>query len=423
MQYTNFKYKTDKCRILNTWFFSSHFNDIPLYFRQPKSQRWCFTRQPAASCASATTVTTTRRNPPPTDPFLMAPPTAATIVAGPFLAAAGALEREKLKLQASIVRTLAECTPGWAGVRAADVDVTHVGGAMTNLIFAVTKPEGENADVLIRIYGEGTDSFFVRHEETRLFELLSSKNIGVKLLGEFGNGRVEKLLTGSVCTRKQIRQPELSAQIARKMHEFHHIDVDIDRAPRILSEIHRLLEVARKKCTGAKFQGVDLAGVAQSIQELEGILAEVPSPLVLSHNDLQYGNIMNTETGVVLIDFEYTSYNPRGYDLGNHFCEWMYDYHRTVNPHLADFAKYPTAEQQRHFCRAYLSAELGDDARVSDEAVEALRREANAYSLAAHLFWGIWGFIQASQSEIDFDFLAYGQCRYDAFVSRVTFKS
>ncbi|TYZ58651.1 hypothetical protein PybrP1_009238 [[Pythium] brassicae (nom. inval.)] len=337
----------------------------------------------------------------------MAPPSAATtVVAGPFLAAVGALEKEKLKLQASIVRTLVECTPGWDGVCAADVDVTHVGGAMTNLIFAVTKHDGENADVLIRIYGEGTDAFFVRHEETRLFELLSAQNIGVKLLGEFGNGRVEKLLHGATFTYKQMRQPALSAQIARKMREFHQLDVAIDRAPRYLSEPRRLLAIARKKCTAAKFQGVvDLDDVAASVEELEAVLADVPSPL-------------------------YTSYNPRGFDLGNHFCEWAFDYHKTVNPHLGDFAKYPTVEQQRAFCRAYLEAEVvgtGADsdrleAPVSDEAVDALRREANAYSLASHLFWALWGFIQAAQSEIDFDFLAYGKCRYDAFKSRVTFK-
>lgn len=345
------------------------------------------------------------------------------VIAGPFLAAVGALEKEKQKLHASIVKTLAECTPGWTDVSAEDINVDHLGGAMTNLIFAVSKPSGENPDVLIRIYGEGTDSFFVRREETRLFELLSSKDIGIKLLGEFSNGRAEKLIHGTTFTSKQMRQPELVAQIARKMCVFHHIDVDIDRTPRYLSETLRLLEVARKKCTGPQFQGVvDFDQYERDIKEMEQILDQVPSPIVLSHNDLQYGNIMKTEAGVVLIDFEYTSYNPRGYDLGNHFCEWAYDYHKTINPHAGDFSKYPSTEQQRAFCRAYLSEELGGDELVSDEAVETLRKEANAYSLSSHLFWALWGFIQAVQSEIDFDFLGYGKGRYDAFKSRVTFK-
>lgn len=353
----------------------------------------------------------------------MAFSTESKVIAGPFLAAVGALEKEKQKLHASIVKTLAECTPGWKDVNTDDINVDHLGGAMTNLIFAVSKPSGENSDVLIRIYGEGTDSFFARDEETRLFELLSSKNIGIKLLGEFRNGRTEKLIHGTTFTWKQMRQPALSADIARKMRVFHQLDVDIDRTPRYLNETQRLLEVARKKCTGQKFEGVvDFDEYAKDIKELERILDHVPSPIVLSHNDLQYGNIMKTEAGVVLIDFEYTSYNPRGYDLGNHFCEWAYDYHKTINPHLGDFTKYPTAEQQRTFCRAYLSGEHGDES-FSEEDVETLRKEANSYSLASHLFWALWGFIQAAQSEIDFDFLAYGKCRYDAFKSRVTLKN
>ncbi|KAG6956735.1 hypothetical protein JG687_00010419, partial [Phytophthora cactorum] len=48
----------------------------------------------------------------------------------------------------------------------------------------------------------------------------------------------------------------------------------------------------------------------------------------------------------------------------------------------------------------------GDENDVSENEVESLRLEANMYSLASHMFWAIWGYIQASQSTIDFDFLA-----------------
>lgn len=343
----------------------------------------------------------------------------ASVIVRPFLAAVGALEREKLKLHASIVATLAQSTPGWVNVNTDDVNVDSLGGAMTNLIFKVSKPSGENNEVLVRIYGEGTDSFFTRSDEMRLFQLLSDLDIGVGLLGEFRNGRVEKLIKGTTFTFKEMRQPEHSVAIARKMRHFHSLNADIDHQPKFLSEIKRLLDIARTKCIDDKFTDVvDFDRFALNVKELEALVGKVPSPLVLSHNDLQYGNIMQTENGVVLIDFEYSSYNPRGYDLGNHFCEWAYDYHKTINPHLGDFTKYPNAEQQRNFCRAYLE---GDDKQnVSDDEVEALRLEANTYSLATHLFWSLWGYIQASQSEIDFDFLGYATCRYQAFTKCLT---
>ncbi len=173
--------------------------------------------------------------------------------------------------------------------------------------------------------------------------------------------------------------------------------------------------------------------------ELEKLLPTVHSPLVLCHNDLQYGNIMkqngmhNGTQEVILIDFEYCSYNPRGYDIGNHFCEWAYDYHKAENAHLGDFSQYPTLQQQQMFCRAYLESsgsgksdsDSGSKLELvpTEEEVEALRQEANVYSMASHLFWSLWGFIQASQSEIDFDFVAYAKCRYQAFQTKCTLQN
>lgn len=71
------------------------------------------------------------------------------------------------------------------------------------------------------------------------------------------------------------------------------------------------------------------------------------------HNDLQEGNILMKENepsggrSLCLIDYEYCSYNYRGFDLANHFVEWTYDYtspkypHYTVNREL-----FPTKDQQ-----------------------------------------------------------------------------
>ncbi|MEQ2174744.1 hypothetical protein GOODEAATRI_011054, partial [Goodea atripinnis] len=50
---------------------------------------------------------------------------------------------------------------------------------------------------------------------------------------------------------------------------------------------------------------------------------------------------------LMLIDFEYSSYNYRGFDFGNHFCEWMYDYTYNKWPfYKVTPENYPTREQQ-----------------------------------------------------------------------------
>lgn len=59
---------------------------------------------------------------------------------------------------------------------------------------------------------------------------------------------------------------------------------------------------------------------------------------------------------IMLIDLEYASCNHRGFDLGNHFCEWATDF-QTSTPHRMDFSHWPSEQQQRAFCREYLEHE------------------------------------------------------------------
>ncbi|RLN20659.1 hypothetical protein BBO99_00007076, partial [Phytophthora kernoviae] len=59
-----------------------------------------------------------------------------SLLTRPYLTAVAAANKAKLKLQASTVVTLKQCIPTWADVNADSVDVEHLGGAMTNLIFA-----------------------------------------------------------------------------------------------------------------------------------------------------------------------------------------------------------------------------------------------------------------------------------------------
>lgn len=114
---------------------------------------------------------------------------------------------------------------------------------------------------------------------------------------------------------------------------------------------------------------------------------------------------INGTNELVVIDFEYAGYNPRGYDIVNHFCEWMYDYHGS-EPAKLQLKDYPSLEQQRSFLASYSS---------SAEDVEALRKEVDQWKMACHLFWALWGLIQASQSEIDFDYFGYSLQRIGAF--------
>lgn len=69
------------------------------------------------------------------------------------------------------------------------------------------------------------------------------------------------------------------------------------------------------------------------------------SDSVCSH--LSDGSIANGEPKLVLIDYEYCSYNHRGFDLANHFIEWAYEYTKADHPFYYErFEQYPTLEQK-----------------------------------------------------------------------------
>jgi choline/ethanolamine kinase len=125
-----------------------------------------------------------------------------------------------------------------------------------------------------------------------------------------------------------------------------------------------------------------------------------------------------TDDRVVLIDFEYCSYNHRGFDLANHFCEWAFDYSNPEYPHFfATESNYPSDKQKRSFVREYLKQwakqSLPDDGLNTEEQ---LLREADCYTLASHLLWTLWSIHNAFTSEITFGYWEYGKTRMDAYL-------
>uniref|UniRef100_UPI001CD86AD4 choline kinase alpha-like n=1 Tax=Solea senegalensis TaxID=28829 RepID=UPI001CD86AD4 len=152
------------------------------------------------------------------------------------------------------------------------------------------------------------------------------------------------------------------------------------------------------------------------------LLDSTHSPVVFCHNDCQEGNILllKNQNKLMLIDFEYSSYNYRGFDVGNHFCEWMYDYNCDEFPYFrVNTEAFPAKTQQLHFIEHYLREFDGDFEELSEEEQTKLKQEmyleVNRFSLASHFFWGLWSIVQAQLSTIQFGYLDYALARFDAY--------
>ncbi|KAL2894423.1 putative choline kinase 3 [Bienertia sinuspersici] len=272
------------------------------------------------------------------------------------------------------------------------IEVKRLSGAMTNEIFEIFWPN-EKVDVhhrkvLVRVYGEGVEVFFNRDDEIRTFESLSYH-------------------------ADDLRDPEISALIAVKMREFHSLDMPGTKTVFLWNRLRRWLRKAKSLCTLSEIKDFGLDCLGDEIQLLEKELTQDGQEIGFCHNDLQYGNIMIDEVtkSVTLIDYEYASYNPVAYDLANHFSEMAANYH-TDTPHIMDYTKYPDEEERRRFIFAYLTSS-GDD--PCDSEVENMVQDAEKYSLANHLFWGLWGIISAYVNNIDFNYKEYARQRFQQY--------
>ena len=75
--------------------------------------------------------------------------------------------------------------------------------------------------LLLRIYGPQVEHLIDRESELQILRRLARKKIGPRLLGTFTNGRFEQFFHARTLTARDLRVPETSKQIAKRMRELH----------------------------------------------------------------------------------------------------------------------------------------------------------------------------------------------------------
>ncbi|KAK4791071.1 hypothetical protein SAY86_031484 [Trapa natans] len=300
------------------------------------------------------------------------------------------------------------------------LQVIPLKGAMTNQVYQINWPttpsateEGLIRKVLLRVYGEGVELFFNRDDEIRTFECMSNHGQGPRLLGRFSQGRVEEFIHAKTLSAADLRDPRISALIAAKLQEFHDLDMHGPRRVLLWDRIRNFLKEAKRLCSKKDAEEFQLNTLEEEISVLEKELSTDSQRVGFCHNDLQYGNIMMDEetNSLTIIDYEYASYNPIAYDLANHFCEMAANYH-TETPHLLDYSIYPDEEERRRFVTIYLNSA---GKQSSDQDQVELLSDAEKYTLANHLFWGLWGMISNYVNNIEFDYMEYAKQRFQQY--------
>ncbi|XP_059916155.1 choline/ethanolamine kinase [Gadus macrocephalus] len=327
----------------------------------------------------------------------------------------------------------------WKTIPESDFQISIVSGGLSNLLYMCNLPAQvatvaeEPRRVLLRIYGailQGVDSLVL---ESVMFAILAERTLGPKLYGIFPEGRLEEYLPNDRMRTEELYDPSISSEIACKVARFHKMQMPFNKEPKwLFGTIDRYMDqVLELKFTREahvkKYNKLMQFNLPAELDSLRRLLAATPSPVVFCHNDVTEGNILKLEgrdpsstERLMLIDFEYSSYNYRGFDFGNHFCEWMYNYTYNEWPfYRASAESYPTREEQLHFIRNYLAEyrTFSDSTSQEDKTQEeeAMLIEANRYALASHFLWGLWSIIQAKISKIEFGYMDYAYCRFEAY--------
>ncbi|KAF3967304.1 hypothetical protein CMV_008684 [Castanea mollissima] len=302
----------------------------------------------------------------------------------------------------------------WSELDDSRFAVDTVSGGITNLLLkaSVKEESGNDVSVTVRLYGPNTEYVINRERELQAIKYLSAAGFGAKLLGVFGNGMVQSFINARTLVESDMRKPKLAAEIAKQLRKFHEVEIPGSKEPQLWNDISKFFE----KASVLEFDDsekqrmhkmISFKEIHDEIVELKELTGLLNAPVVFAHNDLLCGNLMvnDEEEKLYLIDFEYGSYNYRGFDIGNHFNEYAgYD---------CDYSLYPNKDEQYHFFRHYLQPD--NPLEVPDKDLEALYVESNTYMLASHLYWALWGIIQAKMSPIDFDYLGYFFLRYNEY--------
>lgn len=321
----------------------------------------------------------------------------------------------------------------WRQARPEELSVCPVSGGLSNLLFRCSLPNHlpsvgeEPREVLLRLYGailQGVDSLVL---ESVMFAILAERSLGPQLYGVFPEGRLEQYLPSRPLKTRELQDPVLSGAIATKMARFHGMEMPFTKEPHwLFGTMERYLkQIQDLPSTGLpQMNLLEMYRLKDEMGNLRKLLDATPSPVVFCHNDIQEGNILllsepENDDSLMLVDFEYSSYNYRGFDIGNHFCEWVYDYTHEEWPfYKARPTDYPTRGQQLHFIRHYLAEVQKGQIRSEEEQKkleEDLLIEVNRYALASHFFWGLWSILQASMSTIEFGYLEYAQSRFQFY--------
>jgi len=259
-----------------------------------------------------------------------------------------------------------------------------------------------------------------------VFSILAERGVGPKLYAVFPGGRLEEYLPCRTLTTSDLPISANSNNIAKCTAEYHLLKMPVKKEPtHITSKLFSYLaNVKEMRFNDLKSHQLYMKIIDHNLDDLAQFVTKMITSseeiVVFCHNDIQEGNLLHTTrtdggNPIQMIDFEYSSYNYRGFDIANHFCEWMYDYSHSSWPYYSyNPNSYPNRTQQVNFIETYLRVIHKDNPDLKQDpkwSIDYVVMETRRFAMMSHLFWALWSVVQAKISDIGFGYLEYSLTR------------
>lgn len=303
---------------------------------------------------------------------------------------------------------------------------------------------------ILRINGRGSEKLVNREREVEVMVALGQAGLCSPIYCQLENGLLYGYAPGRPLTLEDMRDEGLMRKVAASLARLHMV-----KLPPSLGHTEILLwdkyncwleGLPRELDSNPDFSSRigSLQSLKTESQWLRKQMAEVTSPIVFCHSDLNKPNVIYDEaTGtLMLVDFEYAGPNYLAFDLANWLCETEIELEhypsdsycrQWLRMYLEEAAKLrrasnmmgtsKTTEKQARMeekptedLKESVSQEEVAQFEVDSRELDSLQHEVSLFSLASHLLWCVWALHQAMHSSLDFDFMNYASLRHSLFV-------
>ena len=271
-----------------------------------------------------------------------------------------------------------------SSVRYLPREITFLDGGLTNVNVRVKTVD---LDVVVRISNEESTMLAIDRESEYLNSRAAAASGASPRVVEFVPEHhllVVDYVDGTTLTPAAVADPANLARIADAVRRLH-------SGPRFVSDFD-MFDVQRTYLKTVQDRGYRLPDryleFMPQVERIEQALSAVDVPTVPCNNDLLAANFVDDGDQVWIIDFEYAGNNDPCFELGNIWSE------STLDPPLLD--ELVTA----YYGRAWPS-------RVA---------RARLLGLMSKYGWTLWASIQDGNSDLDFDFWAWGMEKYERAV-------